>query len=40
MQGGVICIYSKTAKYIFDIRETSVFECPCDSLGLQYIQEV
>ena len=40
MQGNVICINSKTAKHIFGIRETSVFECPSDSLGLQSIQEV
>ena len=41
MQGSVICIHSKTAKHIFfDIRETSVFECPSDFLGLQPIQEV
>ena len=40
MQGSVICINSKTAKYIFGIRETSVCECPSDSIGLQSIQEV
>ena len=40
MQDSVICINSKTAKHIFHIRETSVFECPSDSLGLQSIQEV
>ena len=30
MQDSVICINSKTAKHIFDTRETSVFEPPSD----------
>ena len=40
MQGNVLCISSKAAKHIFDIRETSVFECPGDYLDLNPIQEV
>ena len=40
MQGNVLCISSKTAKHIFDIRGTSVFECPSDSLDLNPMQEV
>ena len=40
IQGSVLCIHSKTAKHIFDIRETPVFECPGDNLDLNPIQEV
>ena len=34
MQGNVHCINPKSAKHILDSRETSVFECPDDSLDL------
>ena len=39
LQGNVLCIYPKSAKHIIDIRGTSVFECPDDSLDLKSIQE-
>ena len=38
MQCNVLCINSKTAKHIFDIRGASVFECPSDSLNLNPIK--
>ena len=39
MQGNVLCIYPKSAKHIIDIRGISVFECPCDSIDLNPIEE-
>ena len=38
-QDSILCINSETAKHTFDIRETSMFECPSDSLDLNPIQE-
>ena len=40
MQGNVLCINSKTAKHILDIRGTSMFECPGDSMDLNPVQQV
>ena len=39
MQGNVLCMHFKTAKHILDIRGTSVFECPGNSLYLNPIQQ-
>ena len=35
MQGNFLCIYPKSAKHFLDIRRTSVFDCPGDSLDLR-----
>ena len=40
MQGNVLCIYSKSAKQILDIRGMPVIECPGDSIDLNPVQEV
>ena len=39
MYDNVLC-NSKTAKHILDIRGTSLFECPSDSIDLNPIQGV
>ena len=41
VQGNILCIHPKSAKYIIDtcIRRMSVCECPGDSLDLKPIQE-
>ena len=40
MQDNVLCISSKFAKHIPDIRGTPVFECPGDSIDFNPIQDV